>query len=149
MDETIVLSKLESLRRCVARIEAKTPPAQEDLAGDYDLQDIVSINLERAIQVCVDICAHMLASLEAPAPQSMAAGFDALVEEQVLLPDLAKRMKKAVGFRNISVHLYQDIDWAIVYSIITERLSDFSDFAAAVTRWQETATAEDGQSDSP
>ena len=41
-------------------------------------------------------------------------------------------MKKAVGFRNTAVHAYQQIDWHIVHSIITERLTDFSDFVREV-----------------
>jgi len=48
--------------------------------------------------------------------------------------ELADRMKKAVGFRNISVHRYQNIDWSIVYSIVTERLDDFSAFAGCIAR---------------
>jgi uncharacterized protein YutE (UPF0331/DUF86 family) len=47
--------------------------------------------------------------------------------------DLALRMKKAVGFRNIAVHAYHEINWAMVYSIITKRLSDFVEFAKAAS----------------
>jgi hypothetical protein len=37
MDREVVEQKLESLRRCLLRIEAKTPPTAEILAADYDL----------------------------------------------------------------------------------------------------------------
>jgi len=132
MDETIVLSKLESLRRCVERIRQKTPTSANELGEDYDLQDIICINLERAVQLCVDVCAHITASLDSPAPESMAAGFDQLRISGFLPADLAGRLKKVVGFRNISVHRYQEMDWVIVYSIITERLDDFADFARCI-----------------
>ena len=55
MDRVILTEKLESLRRCLQRIEAKTPGDVESLRGDPDLQDIVVLNLTRAVQVCVDI----------------------------------------------------------------------------------------------
>lgn len=42
-------------------------------------------------------------------------------------------MRKAVGFRNIAVHAYDSIDWEIVYSIATERLQDFKEFARTVS----------------
>jgi uncharacterized protein YutE (UPF0331/DUF86 family) len=41
-------------------------------------------------------------------------------------------MGKAVGFRNTAVHAYQEIDWEIVYRIITEHLSDFRDFSRQI-----------------
>ena len=41
-------------------------------------------------------------------------------------------MRRAVGFRNISVHAYETLDWAIVYAIATERLGDFVEFGRAV-----------------
>jgi uncharacterized protein YutE (UPF0331/DUF86 family) len=62
----------------------------------------------------------------------MAQAFDALVELKVIEPDLADRMKKAVGFRNIAVHSCQVIDWEIVYSICHQNLDDFKRFARAV-----------------
>ncbi len=41
-------------------------------------------------------------------------------------------MKKAVGFRNVAVHNYEAIDWAIVHAICHRHLSDFNEFARAV-----------------
>ena len=51
------------------------------------------------------------------------------MDETVILVKLAK----AVGFRNIAVHAYHSISWEIVFSLITERLVDFSDFARHIT----------------
>jgi uncharacterized protein YutE (UPF0331/DUF86 family) len=41
-------------------------------------------------------------------------------------------MKKVVGFRNIAVHAYKQIDWTIVYYLITQRLDDFNLFSKHV-----------------
>jgi uncharacterized protein YutE (UPF0331/DUF86 family) len=35
--------------------------------------------------------------------------------------------------RNIAIHAYQEINWEIVYAIITSRLEDFVEFARAVS----------------
>ncbi len=47
MDATVVEQKLESLRRCLSRIETKCPADPAQLESDFDLQDIVSLNLSR------------------------------------------------------------------------------------------------------
>jgi len=49
MDKQIVDQKLESLRRCIERIQEKLPVTAKDLATDFDKQDIVSLNLSRAV----------------------------------------------------------------------------------------------------
>lgn len=41
----------------------------------------------------------------------------------------ALQLRKAVGFRNIAVHSYSSIDWAVVQAIVTRHLGDFEDFA--------------------
>jgi uncharacterized protein YutE (UPF0331/DUF86 family) len=132
MDRYVIDDKLERLRRCIQRIEHKRPALLADLVADYDLQDILSVNLERAIQLCVDIAAHIIAAREISAPTTMAAAFESLQVLQVLSPELATSMKKAVGFRNIVVHNYQEIDWEIVFNICHHKLDDFRAFAQAI-----------------
>ena len=132
MDKEVIQAKLESLRRCVQRIRDKTPDSAPILDEDYDLQDIISVNLERAVQSCVDIAAHLIVDSEETTPATMGAGFDSLRKLNIISVELALRLQKAVGFRNISVHAYQEIDWQIVYSIITLHLDDFSIFAKSI-----------------
>jgi uncharacterized protein YutE (UPF0331/DUF86 family) len=132
MDRHVIEDKLERLRRCVRRIEEKRPHTPKELSADYDLQDILSINLQRAVQLCVDIAAHIIADKEIEAPSTMAQAFDALQTLKILSPDLANSMKKAVGFRNIVIHTYQVIDWTIVFNICHQKLDDFRAFAQAV-----------------
>jgi uncharacterized protein YutE (UPF0331/DUF86 family) len=133
VDERIIHAKLESLRLCLSRIRDKTPASVGILSNDIDLQDIISVNLERAVQVCVDIAAHIISESDEGTPASMGESFDSLHSLGIISQDLSLRMKKAVGFRNISVHAYQAIDWEIVYAIITTRLDDFTSFATSVT----------------
>lgn len=132
MDRQVIEQKLESLRHCVQRVATRIPAQATTLATDSDLQDIVSLNLSRAVQICVDIGAHLIAEMDVPAPDTMGETFDLLAQQGVVTHALATRLKKAVGFRNIAVHNYERINWEIVHSIATFHLNDFSDFAKAV-----------------
>jgi uncharacterized protein YutE (UPF0331/DUF86 family) len=134
MDREVVEQKLESLRRCLKRIATKCPPDPETLAADFDLQDIVSLNLSRAVQLCVDIGAHLISNLEVAPPDTMGQTFDLLTQAGLLEPALGQSLKKAVGFRNIAVHNYDAINWHIVHSLVNNHLSDFSDFAKCVSK---------------
>lgn len=128
----VVRRKLESLRRCIGRIEQKRPVNVEILKSDYDIQDIISLNLERAIQLSVDIGSYLLAESEQTPPNTMAETFSELAAAEFITKDLAYKLRKAVGFRNISVHEYQNVDWEIVFSIINKNLNDFKEFMRAV-----------------
>lgn len=132
MDREIIEQKLESLRRSIRRIQEKCPDSAEALAQDLDAQDILSLNLTRAIQLCVDIDAHMIASENVPPPDTMGQTFNVLAGLGYISEELATRLKNAVGFRNIAVHNYEAINWQIVHAISTRHLNDFRDFAQAV-----------------
>lgn len=132
MDRLIVERKLDSLRRCLVRIAAKRPRSVEVLEQDVDLQDILVLNLNQAVQICVDLASHFLAGMELPPPNTMGEAFDRLAQAGIIDTDPALRMKKAVGFRNVAVHAYDAINWQIVFAITTRGLRDIENFAKAV-----------------
>jgi uncharacterized protein YutE (UPF0331/DUF86 family) len=116
MDREVIEHKLESLRRCLQRVAVKCPSDPDTLGRDPDLQDIVTLTLTRAVQLCVDLGADLIADLDVLPPDTMGQTFDALAHAGVIPEPLAQQLMKAVGFRNIAVH----------------HLSDFSDFAKVI-----------------
>jgi len=134
MDRDLIDKKLESLQRCIIRIKQKTPNSVDILRKDLDLQDIITLNLEKAIHNCVDISLHLLSSLEVKTPETMAESFELLNTKNIISEDLSIRMIKAVGFRNIAVHTYQDLDYDIIFSLITKNLIDFELFAKSICK---------------
>lgn len=132
MDREVIEQKLESLRRCLQRVAEKCPPDPGTLRQDHDLQDIIALNLTRAVQLCVDIGTHLIVGMEVPPPDTMGQTFDALAKAGVIHENLAMQLKKAVGFRNIAVHNYEEIDWTIVHTIARHRLGDFTEFAKVI-----------------
>ena len=141
MDNMLIFNKIESLRRCISRIREKTPETAEQLGSDIDLQDIITVNLERAVQTSVDIASHIIADLESPAPETMAEAFAILEKNSIITPELSGKMQKAVAFRNIAVHAYQKMNWNIVHKIATDGIKDFVEFARQVTEKLQSANS--------
>ena len=78
MDRIVIDQKLESLRRCLARIRTKLPLTADTFKTDFDVQDIISLNLTREVQMAVDIGAHIVSSQQQVTPGSMGETFDHL-----------------------------------------------------------------------
>ncbi len=131
-NQTLIGEKLDTIVRCLERVREKTPASLSELNTNIDSQDIIVLNLERAIQASVDIATHIVAYTSLPVPNTMADAFEKLSAAKVISEATALRMKKAVGLRNILVHEYQKVDWSILWDVITNRISDFHSFVAEV-----------------
>ena len=80
MDTLILEEKLESLRRSISRVEKKRAESAGQLRADVDRQDILTLNLTRAVQLCVDMAMHIIAQSDETLPQTMGQTFDALAQ---------------------------------------------------------------------
>ena len=134
MDKEVLETKLEALIRCVHRIKDQNISTLDELERNLDKQEIIILNLQRAVQICVDIGNHILLDYKTPTPSTMAETFKYLAQNNLITKDNADDLSHAVGFRNIAVHQYEDIDCKIIYSIITSHLDDFKTFAAAIEK---------------
>ena len=135
MDREVILRKVDALQRCLQRVESRCLHSGDGLAQHPDAQDIVPLNLMRAVQLRVDIALQWPADApqaELPElPTTMGGAFEALAQQGSITPALALRMKQAVGLRNLAIHAYETIDWEIVHAICSSRLGEFRVFAGA------------------
>ena len=125
------LAKLASIERCLQRIRTVTggdPQAVEDL----DVEEIVVLNLQRAIQAVIDLSAHVISGRQWGLPDSLKAHFRILTDQRVIDAELGARLQAMVGFRNIAVHEYDHLDREIVKAILAKHLVDFEAFAGAM-----------------
>ena len=127
----VVEARLHELSRRLKRIAVKKPASLRQLTQDEDLQDIVSRNLELAIQACIDVAAHLCGAYGA-APTSSGEAFSALADQGLIPRALAQRLRRAVGFRNVLVHEYAEVDWKIVLRVIERDTKDLAAFGKAV-----------------
>ena len=57
-----------------------------------------------------------------------------ILQNKLIDEQNAKNLSRAVGFRNIAVHQYQNLDCKIIYDIIKNHLDDFKAFAQSVEK---------------
>lgn len=130
----IVINKIESIQRCVERAREELAAA-DDFEHDYTHQDAAILNVTRSCEQAIDLANHMIRRDKLGIPKDSGDTFDLLASRRLIGDELGRKLKKMVGFRNIAVHEYQDIDIEIVRSVIRDGLDDLLAFTDRVLEW--------------
>jgi uncharacterized protein YutE (UPF0331/DUF86 family) len=127
MTDDITLNKSSIIRRCLARVaeEFQQDPAR---LGNFTVQDAIILNLLRACESAIDLAMHHVAERRLGIPQHSRDAFDLLMQHGLLTPPTAAAMKNMVGFRNIAVHSYQQLQRPVLEAILLRHLGDFETY---------------------
>lgn len=132
VDQQVILEKIDTIGRCIERVKVELPASSEELKSNVQAQDMVVLNLQRLVQAAVDLAAHMIGANQWQTPTQASDVFEILARQKIIAPDLARKLVGAVGFRNLAVHEYKELDYDIVYAISTKGLEDFIEFSKRV-----------------
>ena len=120
----VVLSKINVIKNCLMAIEKATL-----IEKDPEFQlSLYELNLQRAIQACIDLANITIAKEGLGLPNTYKQSFEILHKQSVISKEICQKLCSMVGFRNISVHDYEEIKPAIVHSVVKNHLSDFEEF---------------------
>jgi uncharacterized protein YutE (UPF0331/DUF86 family) len=131
-DPELVAKKLAFIETCVRELRTLARP--ERIADDLREERFVEHTLQLAIQAALDVGSHVVSDDRLGEPDTNRDVFRLLGRAGVVSVDLASRLEQMAGFRNVVVHLYQDVDLGIVRDVVDNRLGDLLDFAAAIRR---------------
>jgi uncharacterized protein YutE (UPF0331/DUF86 family) len=128
----VVLNKIQTIERCLKRIREEYVGFEESFEENYTKQDSVILNLERASQASIDIATHIVKTNNLGLPNTSRELFSMLLDVGIISEDTCKQMQGMVGFRNIAVHDYQNLNIEIVVAIVEKHLGDFEGFMREV-----------------
>jgi uncharacterized protein YutE (UPF0331/DUF86 family) len=129
-DPALVAKKLAFIETCVQELRTLARP--ERIADDLREERFVEHTLQLAIQAALDVGSHVVSDERLGEPETNRDVFRLLGRAAVVPSDLAARLERMAGFRNVVVHLYQDVDLAIVRDAVENRLGDLLEFVTAI-----------------
>jgi len=127
MPDDVILNKAEIIERCIKRVKETYALDHSALEVDFFCQDVVILNLERACQAAIDLGMRWVRIEALGIPKDSRDAFSLLAAAREIPVELADSLKKMVGFRNIAVHDYREIDFAIEKAIIERDFPDFGE----------------------
>ena len=119
--------EIDALRR-LGRLDAG------ELLRDDDLLAAVKYRFIVAIEVCIDVGRHVVASEGLRAPLDYADAFAVLADAGLLDPAIAAELRDTARFRNLLVHGYAKVDDTRVVEILQDRVDDLAAFRTALAR---------------
>ncbi|MBM3191194.1 MAG: DUF86 domain-containing protein [Chlamydiae bacterium] len=131
--QDVLYQKINSIQNYLQRIHTTVGNDPQRL-HEWDVQDIVVLNLQRATQLTMDLASYVVACYRLGVPQSLKEVFSLLEHNHFIDHTICEKMQKMVGFRNIAVHAYQTLDIEILKSVVIHHLKDFEVFYSAVLK---------------
>lgn len=126
-NEAVLLNKYESIERCINRIREEYDNNPENLE-DYRKMDAIILNLQRACEIATDVAMYVVSNRKLGLPQTKKEAFEKLFDNKLITEEMCNNMKGMVGFRNIAIHEYKQIDENIVKDVIENHLDDLKEF---------------------
>jgi uncharacterized protein YutE (UPF0331/DUF86 family) len=132
VDRDALSSRLDALAGYLAELRSFQSVRREDFVSEPALHHLAERFLHLACESVLDIAQHVIADQGYRQAKSYKDAIDVLRDEDLLARDLAERLKGWMGFRNVLVHLYLEIDHGRTYDAIRDDLGDLEQFAVAM-----------------
>lgn len=129
----VLLNKTATIERCVLRIHEVYEGNPANLK-DFTKQDSIILNIQRACEASIDLAMHLVSERKLGIPKASREGFKLLQDAGIIDQPLAKTLMNMVGFRNIAVHDYQELELDILEAILEKHIDDFKEFTKVVLR---------------
>ncbi|HAI52608.1 MAG TPA: DUF86 domain-containing protein [Firmicutes bacterium] len=129
-----IRQKVQFMRDRLKQLELVGSMSFQDFASHPFAFDAAVRSLQVLIEAMLDIGGHIVAREGYGIPKTYAGIITLLAEHGVIDREQTANYVAMVRFRNRVVHLYDEVEPAIVYQIIRERLDDFRRFISAIVR---------------
>lgn len=132
LDRDLLAERLLVVERHLRRVAERLPENAAELLPSSDASDAVVLHLWQATQIVIDLATAACVKWSLGTPATYADAFSRLAEAGVVAPELAERLKRAAGFRNLIAHAYERLDMTRVHAAATDGPADLRALMAAI-----------------
>ena len=133
VDRQKLSNRLNALEDYLTEIRALAALPREKFIREPSFHHLAERYLHLACEAVLDMANHVISEEGYRQPGTNEESITVLEEEGILSPELAERLRRWMGFRNVLVHLYLEIDHGRVYDAMTEDLGDLEEFASRIS----------------
>lgn len=127
-NQLVIINKSIIVENCLSRINEEYENNINNL-NDYTKQDSIVLNLQRACEACLDMAMYVVSTRKLGVPQVKREAFELLYRNNLIDKEMYINMKNMVGFRNIAIHDYKNIDDEVLIDILDNHLEELRSFS--------------------
>lgn len=127
-NQLVIINKSIIVENCLSRINEEYENNTNNL-NDYTKQDSIVLNLQRACEACLDMAMYVVSTRKLGVPQVKREAFELLYKNNLIDKEMYINMKNMVGFRNIAIHDYKNIDDEVLIDILDNHLEELRAFS--------------------
>jgi len=135
VDKDIIMAKLSKLQQYLNYLRELRKSSFEDFMSDFKITGAVERYLQVSIECMIDIGNEIISSLQLQRPERYRDIPYILARSGVMPERFADTMASMIGFRNLLVHDYADINLKLVYEFLQTKLTDFEEFIRHIVEW--------------
>jgi uncharacterized protein YutE (UPF0331/DUF86 family) len=128
IDKERLENKIYYIRSNLKKLKELREISKDEFLEDYRNCDSAKYNLQISIEALIDIGNHIISRENYGIPKTNADTFRILAKENIISKERLKSYIAMTKFRNMVVHLYEEIDENEIYDIIQNNLDDFEYF---------------------
>ncbi|MCD6092671.1 MAG: DUF86 domain-containing protein [Candidatus Aenigmarchaeota archaeon] len=135
MDEKEKISrKMRAMKKYVDFLKSYKGVSEKDLKYEYTLKCAIERNFQLALEAVLEIGEIIISVENFERPEDYKSIILILGKNKIIPAEFAKRFAPSAGFRNILVHMYEEVDIKKLIKHL-KKLNDFDLFAKYIAQY--------------
>lgn len=142
MDLERIKGKLDELESYLIELEAFLPDDEIDYM-ELRTKRACEKTFELACETVIDVCNIIISHKGYGRPLDSKSSVNKLVENSLISKNLGERLQEMIGFRNLLVHRYGQVDDHQAFEHLKDELGDFFEFMETIEKLLEEQETEE------
>jgi uncharacterized protein YutE (UPF0331/DUF86 family) len=129
-----ITRKLLAMKKYIDFLNSHQNVSVEELKDDYQLLSAIERNFQLVIESALDIGEIIISAEDFEKPEDYKSVILTLGKHEILPPEFAEEFALVAGFRNILVHIYEEVDIEKLHEFLNN-LNDFDKFSKYIAQY--------------
>lgn len=132
-----IIAKLDNLRKNSKRLKQLKDKVVsfDEYISSIEIFGSTERYLQLGLQSIIDVVHLIIIDMDMDKPEDSHEAVSILFNKGIISEDLAGKLTKMVGLRNILVHEYEQIDNHKIYDVLKKHLNDLDDFENTIRKY--------------
>lgn len=131
---SVLENKISEIKKNLQILKNYQKLDRQKIMADFNLKGAMERYLSLAVQATIDLADAYISYRKYRKPTDMKEIFEILYENDIIGPELNRKLGEMTGFRNALVHGYDNLDYDVVFNVLYKELKDIEGFIKIIEK---------------